>query len=97
MDNLCILSLFCRVAPYRYLKEGLSQHKEERIQMMQMGLCSRGAMCLEILQFTWEGHGELILGSYFTSQISQILWISKDGMLGTLLAMSKLSMLTNHT
>lgn len=45
--------IICRIALYKHL-EGLFQHKEERIQMMQMGFCSRDAMLYSRVLFRLE-------------------------------------------
>ncbi|KAK7328922.1 hypothetical protein VNO77_23059 [Canavalia gladiata] len=43
---------------------GISQHKGEEIQMMQMSLISRITIATEIVQHTWEDHGDLMLEFY---------------------------------
>jgi hypothetical protein len=56
---------FCRGAPYLLLVVDLSQHKVERMQMIQEGLFSKIVMCLEMQQLIWEGLGDAMLESYF--------------------------------
>ena len=66
----------CRNVPYHFWDKlwnqvfwVISLHKEEAVHMIQTGLCSRTALCMVLVQLTWEGHGENMPESYFTTQI----------------------------
>jgi len=65
-----------------------SQHKGEQVQKMKMGLFSKSAMCLEMVQLTWGGHGEVMLGFCFTRPTSPTLYNLLVGMHGNLIHIS---------
>lgn len=88
----------CRDVPYQFLVElwdvvwrVLSQHREETTQRIPMGLCSRIAKWLVLVQPSWEGHGEVTQGSYSTIPISRTSSFLRAGLLGIWLATSKIS------
>ena len=67
-DNFDYIIYFFRTVPYPLLMLilvlallVLSPHKGEQIQTIQMGLFLSNAISLEMVQLTWEDHGEVML------------------------------------
>ena len=57
-------TFMCRNVRYHFWDklwiQVISQHREEAVHMIQTGLCSRNALCMALVQLSWEGHGEVI-------------------------------------
>ncbi|BBG92345.1 Pectin lyase-like superfamily protein [Prunus dulcis] len=77
-------SLFFRNVRYKFLGElwilgrlVTSQHREETIQMMQVGLCSRIARCLEQVPPSWAGHGESMVAMAGADTVKRVEWEKK--------------------
>ncbi|KAK7856813.1 putative pectinesterase 10 [Quercus suber] len=63
-----LANLFMRNVRYHFWDrlwiQVISQHREEAVHMIQTGLCSRNALCMALVQLSWEGMERLFQSDF---------------------------------